>query len=72
MKWAEIMGPDGPVRYISDVQGDPVAGARLNAIIKQRSKYESFDETDIPSDITLVTYEKGGIDPYTYLDLPNK
>ena len=54
VKWDEFSGPDGPVRYISEVTGDPAAAMRLEDITENRDKYESLSEADLPSDITFV------------------
>ena len=72
VKWDEFSGPDGPVRYISEVTGDPAAAIRLEDITENRDKYESLSEADLPSDITFVPYSEGGINPYTFLDLPER
>ena len=72
IKWDEFSGPDGPVRYISEVTGDPEAAMRLEDITENRDEYESLSEADLPSDITFVPYSEGGINPYTFLDLPTK
>ena len=59
-------------RYVSSVGGWPPAAERVDNIVLQRLDEEggrSFSEEDVPSDITLMTYDEGGIDPYTYLGL---
>ena len=55
-------------RYISEIAGDPDACDRLENIIEVKG--DDFTEADIPSDIKIVTYEDGGINPYTFLNLP--
>ena len=70
IKWDEFNGPDGPVRYISEVTGDPAAAMRLEPITENREKHESLSEADLPSDITFIPFSEGGINPYTFLDLP--
>lgn len=72
IKWDEFSGPDGPVRYISEVAGDPAAAMRLEDISENRDKNDSLSEADLPSDITFVPYSEGGINPYTFLDLPTR
>ena len=75
VKWDEYIGPDGrPVRYISEMLGYPDDDSidRLESIEKAKKKDESFTEADVPDDIKLILYEGGGIDPYTFLDLPKK
>ncbi len=57
-------------RYISEMAGDPVACNRPESIIEARG--DNFNEANIPADIQIVSYEEGGIDPYTFLDLGNK
>lgn len=56
-------------RYISEMGGDPDAAERLDAIIEEKGR--DFTEADIPADITVLSYEEGGIDPYTFLNLPS-
>ena len=73
VKWGKYIGPDGrPVRYISERLGDPDDDSmdRLESIEKVKKKDESFTEADVPDDIKLILDEGGGIDPYTFLDLP--
>ena len=72
IKWAEYEGPNGTVRYISEVTGDPAAAMRLEDITENRDKYESLSEADLPSDITFIPYSEAGINPYTFLNLPEK
>ena len=64
VKWAETKG----IRYIADLAGDPDACDRIRAIEDERKHV--FSELDIPSDIKVLSFEEGGIDPYTFLDLP--
>ena len=64
IRWDDVAGD----RYISETAGDPNACDRLEAIIEARG--DDFTEADIPSDIKTVSYEDGGIDPYTFLNLP--
>ncbi len=70
IEWGETSGPDGPVRYILQVSGDPAAAMRLESITENLGEHESLSEADLPSDITFIPYSEGGIDPYTFLDLP--
>ena len=68
VKWKEYERPTGIVRYISRFKGHPEDGARMNAI--RFKKERSLTEADVPSDIKLVSFEEGGIDPYQFLNLP--
>jgi hypothetical protein len=68
--WKEYERPDGNVRYISSMLAHPSDGVRISAIREQQGK--DFTEADIPSDIKLMSFEEGAIDPYTYLDLPRQ
>ncbi|RKU28785.1 hypothetical protein C6497_08475 [Candidatus Poribacteria bacterium] len=68
VKWKEYERPDGTVRYISSMLAHPSDGVRIATIRKQKGR--AFTEADIPSDIKLMSFEEGAIDPYTYLDLP--
>ena len=72
IEWGEKRGPDDPVRYLSKIAGDSDACDFLNAIQDAKGKFESFTEADIPSDIKVLSYEEGGIDPYQFLDLPKR
>ncbi len=59
-------------RYLAGSLGHPDDGDRLAAIREakfNRGEDDDLLESDIPSDIKLVDYEKGGIDPYTFLGL---
>ena len=78
VEWNTFVKTSGEsVRYISRSAGHPDDQIRLNAIRKRKSN-SSIDpserniltEDDIPSDIKLVSAQEGGIDPYTFLDLP--
>lgn len=66
VEWDEEAGQ----RYISNLSGDPEACKHLNAIEEARVDEDGFSETDIPSDIKIVPFEEGGIDPYQFLELP--
>ena len=70
VEWGSYEGPFGPVRYIRRSTGHPDDGRRLRTIRDAKVRHESFTEADVPSDIRLSPYEEGGIDPYTFLDLP--
>ena len=72
IEWGEKRGPDGPVRYLAKIAGDPDACDFLNAIQDAKGKFESFTESDFPSYIKVLSYEEGGIDPYQFLDLPRR
>ncbi|MYB96186.1 hypothetical protein F4054_12960 [Candidatus Poribacteria bacterium] len=68
VKWKEYERSDGIVRYISDMIAHPSDGLRIAAIRAEKGRV--FTEADIPSDIKLMSFEEGAIDPYTFLDLP--
>ena len=67
VKWRTSPGPSGVERYISDTLGHPDDGDRIASIKEERGM--DFSEDDIPSDIKLVPFEEGGIDPYEFLGL---
>ena len=78
VEWDTLVKPSGEsVRYISRSTGHHDDQIRLSAIRENKSS-SSIDpserniltEDDIPSDIKLVSAQEGGIDPYTFLDLP--
>ena len=57
-------------RYIRRSTGHPDDGDYMEAIEEERRKRrESVTASDFPG-IQLILYEEGGIDPYTFLDLP--
>ena len=68
VKWGEL-GPDG-YRYIKNSTGHPDDGLRLRTIGWE--KRGNLTEADMPPDITLISYEEGGINPYEFLDLPQR
>lgn len=68
IKWKEYESPAGTVRYISDMITSGEDGRRLHAIRMKKGK--SLTVQDIPSDIKLISFQEGRIDPYTFLDLP--
>ena len=68
VKWKEYERPDGTVRYISDMIAHPSDGFRIAAIRDEKGR--TFTAADIPSDIKLMSFEEGEIDPYTFLRLP--
>ena len=70
IKWEEYLGPPGIVRYIGTMIGDPAACNRVEAIAE--AKGDDFTEADIPSDIKIVPFEEGGIDPYEFLGLQGR
>ena len=70
IKWEEYLGPPGIVRYIAQMIGDPAACNRIEAIAE--AKGDDFTEADIPSDIKIVPFEEGGIDPYEFLGLQRR
>ncbi len=67
VKWQSYLRPTGIVKYISDMIAHPEDSARINAIHSEKGKL--FTETDVPSDIRLVSFEEGGIDAYEFLGL---
>lgn len=67
VKWEEYERPDGVVRYISDLLAHPSDGLRIDAIREEKGR--AFTEADIPSDIKLMSFEEGAIDPYRFLGL---
>lgn len=68
VKWKSYRRPTGEVTYISDIIAHPEDGARLNATRVEKGR--SLTEMDVPSDIRLVSFGEGAIDPYQFLDLP--
>ena len=57
-------------RYLHQSTGHPDDGDYMEAIEEERRKRrESVTASDFPG-IQLIHYEEGGIDPYTFLDLP--
>lgn len=67
VKWRTSPGPNGVERYISDTLGHPDDGDRIASIREERGM--NFSEDDIPSDIKIVPFEEGGINPYDFLGL---
>ena len=67
VKWRTYPGPNGVETYISDTLGHPDDGARIASIKEERGM--DFTANDIPSDIKLVPFEEGGINPYDFLGL---
>ena len=61
-------GKNARRQYIRDMAGDPDACDRIGAIEDERGV--RFTEADIPSDIKVLSFQEGGIDPYAFLDLP--
>ena len=55
-------------QYIRRMGGDPGACERIRVIEDERGV--RFTEADIPSDIKVLSFQEGGIDPYAFLDLP--
>lgn len=64
---------DDPVfgRYISEVGGDPATAMRFEMLLEsfEESSGRNFTLRDVPSDIEVVDYDEGGVDPYSYLGL---
>ncbi|MYB95516.1 hypothetical protein F4054_07935 [Candidatus Poribacteria bacterium] len=70
VEWKEYIGGNGiPVRYISRDTGHPDDREKMRTF-KEATKGRNPTESDFPSGIEFVSYEEGGIDPYTFLDLP--
>ena len=55
-------------QYIRRMGGDPGACERIRVIEDERGV--RFTEADIPSDIKVLSFQEGGIEPYAFLDLP--
>ena len=55
-------------QYIRNMAGEPDACERIRAIEDERGV--RFTAADIPSDIKVLSFQEGGIDPYEFLDLP--
>ena len=70
VKWRTYPGPNGVERYISDTLGHPDDGDRIASRKEERGM--DFTEDDIPSDIKIVPFEEGGIDPYEFLGLQRR
>ena len=66
VKWDETLNPEG-YRYIKNSTGHPDDGLHLRTI--RWEKRGNLTEADIPPDITLISYEEGGIDAYEFLGL---
>ena len=59
-------------KYICELLCTSEDGDRLSAIREakfNRGEDDSLTEADIPSDIKIVHYEEGGVDPYEFLGL---
>lgn len=60
VRWDKYIDDDGTrVAYITELLGPP-STARYN---------DDFDNNIIPPGVTVIPYEEGGIDPYTFLNL---
>ena len=66
IEWDEEDGE----KYISNLSGDPAACKRINAIEEAKGEHERFTEADIPSDIKVLSFQEGSINPYQFLELP--
>ncbi len=65
-----IWGESDGKQYLRKSLGHPDDGDYMRAIIKEKNaRDESITAADFPG-IKLVPFEEGGIDPYTFLDLP--
>ena len=58
-------------RYISSVGGHPEAAMRFEKLLEsfEASTDRNFTLADVPSDIKVVDYDDGGIEPYSFLGL---
>lgn len=57
-------------RYLREALGHPDDDDYIEAIEKEKKqRRESVTASDFPG-IKMIPYEEGGIDPYTFLDLP--
>ena len=65
VEWKERRGPDGVFKFISGMLGHPDDTDRLG-------RERPLEEKDIPSNVKLVPFAEGAIDPYTFLDLPRR
>ncbi len=66
---------DDGERYICELLCTSEDSDRLDAIREakfNRGEDDSLTEADIPSDIKIVRYEEGGIDPYEFLGLTSQ
>ncbi len=60
IRWDEYIDDDGtPVAYITELLGSPSVARYL----------DDFDNNIIPPGVTVIPYDEGGIDPYTFLNL---
>ncbi len=65
-----IWGESDGKQYLRRSLGHPDDGDYMRAIRKEKkARGESITAADFPG-IKLVPFEEGGIDPYTFLDLP--
>ena len=70
VQWKSYWRPTGRVTYISRIIGHPDDHIRLEAIRAEKGR--NFTAADVPSDIKLVSFEEGAIDPSDFLELPNR
>ncbi|MYB95344.1 hypothetical protein F4054_07360 [Candidatus Poribacteria bacterium] len=68
VQWKSYWRPTGKVTYISRMIAHPEDHRHLSTIKAEKGR--DFTEADVPSDIKLVSFEDGAIDPYEFLDLP--
>lgn len=67
VKWKTETTPEGEVRRITRTLCTIKDGDRLDAI--EEANGGVLTVSDIPSDIKLISYEEGGVDPYEFLNL---
>ena len=68
VQWKSYWRPTGKVTYISRMIAHPEDHRHLSTIKAEKGRY--FTAADVPSDIKLVSFEEGAINPYDFLDLP--
>lgn len=67
IKWKTVDTPTGTAKHITRILSNIVDGERLDAI--EEAKGGILTVADVPADIKLIPYDKGGVDPYTFLNL---
>ena len=58
---------EGNHTFISDMAGDPMACEEIEQVFE--TLRGDFTNSDIPSDITTLSFEEGAIDPYEFLGI---
>ena len=67
VKWKEVNTSRGTAKHITRQLTTIADGDRLAAI--QEANGGILTVADVPADITLIPYDVGGVDPYTFLNL---